>query len=106
METVREAKVAPGSPGMGKKGDFLCAISASLGEQGHNGKSRTLGRVGEPEDYGRKKEKALKQMGGPALWKPAVLIRVLLNGKRFWTNAERFHTTVDACQAEVREKHC
>ena len=34
------------------------ANHASLREQGQNGKARALSRVGEPEDHGRKREKA------------------------------------------------
>lgn len=37
----------------------LNANRTSLGEHGHKGKARALGRMGEPKDRGQKKEKAL-----------------------------------------------
>jgi len=60
METAEEAKVAPKSPKMEKGWSFWCEIS----EQSQNGKARAPYRMGESEDRGQKKVKALKYKCG------------------------------------------
>lgn len=57
METTKEAKVSPGSPGMEKGWGLSCTISTWHGQ---NGKARAPGRMGEPEDRGKENVKALK----------------------------------------------
>ena len=67
--------------------------------------------IGKPEHsvawgswrtIGRKGKKCINTMVGPMLWKPTVLIGVPLNGKMFWMRAERFHTTINSWQVDVR----
>jgi len=99
METAQEVDVAPGSPGTGKGADFRCVISAtSLGKQGWNGGALSPWSRWAPENCGRRNEKRQRTKVGPMTWKPAVLIRAPLNGKRFWRRAERSHSSIDAWQ--------
>jgi len=84
----------------------MCTNRASLGEQGHNGKARALGRMGEPENRGWKAKSTKRKKAGPTLSKPAVLIGAPSNGKQFLEKLERSHSKIDAWQAEVRENRC
>jgi len=60
---------------------------------------------GNQRTAGRKGKSTKVQRHDPHSRKLAVLIGAPLNGKRFWMRAERFHSSIDAWQAEVRENH-
>lgn len=62
----------------------------------------TLGARGS---WAEKRKKRHRTKVGPTTWKLAVLLAVLLNGKRFWKETERAPSAIDAWQRR-REKNC